>query len=286
MRYQYLRFPGGRAKAVTLSYDDGAKADVRLCERLNRSDLKCTFNLVSSMVQDENRMPKEFIRTEVLGKGHEIATHGEYHRGLDVARSIEGIRDTLNCRLELEKEFGIIVRGMAFPDRTVNKTKAPEAYARIRTFLEELEIAYCRTTGADNDGFALPEDFLNWVPTAHHNNPSLMQYIDSFLSVDVNAQYCSRRGPRLFYLWGHAFEFDRDNTWGLLDEICDRLSGHEDVWYATNIEIYEYIAAYKSLVYSADNKIVYNPTVKTVWFDRDGALYKIEPGETIQTDVY
>ena len=286
MRYQYLRFPGGRAKAVTLSYDDGAKADVRLCERLNRSDLKCTFNLVSSMVQDENRMPKEFIRAEVLGKGHEIATHGEYHRGLDVARSIEGIRDTLNCRLALEKEFGIIVRGMAFPDRTVNKMKSPDAYARIRPFLEELEIAYCRTTGADNDGFALPEDFLNWVPTAHHNNPNLMLYIDSFLSVDVNAQYCSRRGPRLFYLWGHAFEFDRDNTWGLLDEICDRLSGHEDVWYATNIEIYEYIAAYKSLVYSADNRIVYNPTVKTIWFDRDGTLYKIEPGETIQTDVH
>ena len=286
MRYEFLRFPGGRAKALTLSYDDGAKADVRLCETLNKYGIKCTFNLVSSLVEDENRMPKDFIRKEVLGKGHEIATHGEFHRGLDVARSIEGIRDTLNCRLGLEKEFGIIVRGMAFPDRTVNKTKFPEAYARIRTFLEELEIAYSRTTGGDNDGFALPADFLNWVPTAHHKNPQLMQYIDTFLDTDVNAQYCSRRGPRLFYLWGHAFEFERDNNWDLLDRICESLGGREDVWYATNMEVYEYIMAYRSLVYSADNSMVYNPTLKTIWFDRDGTLYKIEPGETIKTEVY
>ncbi len=281
MRYEFLRFPGGRAKALTLSYDDGARADVRLCETLNKYGIKCTFNLVSSYVQDESRMPKEFIRKEVLGKGHEIATHGEHHRGLDVARSIEGIRDTLNCRLDLEREFGIIVRGMAFPDRTVNKAKFPEAYARIRPFLEELEIAYARTTGGDNDGFALPSDFLNWVPTAHHKNPALMEYIDTFLETDVDKQYCSRRGPRLFYLWGHAFEFDKDDNWDLLDRICERLGGREDVWYATNMEVYEYVTAYRSLIYSADNSIVYNPTLKTIWFDRDGTLFKIEPGETI-----
>ncbi len=281
MRYEFLRFPGGRAKALTLSYDDGARADVRLCETLNKYGIKCTFNLVSSYVQDESRMPKEFIRKELLGRGHEIATHGEHHRGLDVARSIEGIRDTLNCRLALEKEFGIIVRGMAFPDRTVNKARFPEAYARIRPFLEELEIAYARTTSGDNDGFALPSDFLNWVPTAHHKNPALMEYIDTFLETDVNAQYCSRRGPRLFYLWGHAFEFDKDDNWDLLDRICERLGGREEIWYATNMEVYEYVTAFRSLIYSADNSIVYNPTLKTIWFDRDGALHKIEPGETI-----
>ena len=45
MRYQFLRYPGGLCKAVTLSYDDGAKADARLAETLNRYGLKCTFNL-------------------------------------------------------------------------------------------------------------------------------------------------------------------------------------------------------------------------------------------------
>ena len=282
-RYEFMRYPGGLCKAVTLSSDDGAAADARLAETLNRYGLKCTFNLLSSRVQSEDGLKKDFIRNEILAKGHEIATHGDHHRGLDVARSIEGIRDTLDCRLGLEKEFGIIVRGMAFPDRTVNKAKSPEAYARIRPFLQELDIAYSRTTGGDNDGFALPEDFLNWVPTAHHKNPELMNYIDAFLSLDLSVEkcYCSRRGPRLFYLWGHAFEFDRDGNWDLLDRICEKLSGREDIWYATNMELYEYITAYRSLVYSADGTIVYNPTLKTIWFDREGKEYKIEPGETL-----
>jgi hypothetical protein len=47
------------------------------------------------------------------------------------------------------------------------------------------------------------------------------------------------------------------------------------------MELYEYITAYRSLVYSADGTIVYNPTVKTIWFDREGKEYKIEPGETL-----
>ena len=284
MRYQFMRWPGGLSKALTLSYDDGAVADNRLAETLNRYGIKCTFNLLSSRAEKDEGLTKDFIRKEILGKGHEIATHGEHHRGLDVARSIEGIRDTLNCRLGLEKAFGIIVRGMAFPDRTVNKAKFPEAYARIRPFLEELEIAYARTTGGDNNSFGLPEDFLNWVPTAHHRNPQLMEYIDEFLNLDLSAEKCygSRRGPRLFYLWGHAFEFENNKNWDLLERICERFTGREDIYYATNIEIYEYITAYRSLIYSADNAIVYNPTLKTIWFDRDGKEYKIEPGETLR----
>ena len=283
MRYQFMRWPEGRSKALTLSYDDGAAADKRLAETLNRYGIKCTFNLLSSRVEMEEGLTKEFIRNEILGKGHEIATHGAYHRGLDVARPIEGIRDTLDCRLELEKAFGIIVRGMAFPDRTVNKAKVPEAYARIRPFLEELEIAYARTTGGDNDSFGLPEDFLNWVPTAQHKNPKLMEYIDSFLNLDLSAGkcYCAARGPRLFYLWGHAFEFENNKNWDLLERICERFAGREDIYYATNMEIYEYVTAYRSLIHSADNAIVYNPTLKTIWFDRDGKEYKIAPGETL-----
>jgi hypothetical protein len=66
-----------------------------------------------------------------------------------------------------------------------------------------------------------------------------------------------------------------------LDDICARLGGKEDVWYATNMEIYDYVTAYHSLIYSADGRMVYNPTLKTVWFDQDGRLYSVAPGETI-----
>jgi len=38
-------YPGGKLKAVTFSYDDGQRHDVRLTEIFNRFGMKATFNL-------------------------------------------------------------------------------------------------------------------------------------------------------------------------------------------------------------------------------------------------
>ena len=94
--------------------------------------------------------------------------------------------------------------------------------------------------------------------------------------------YVDRRQPRLFYLWGHSYEFDRDNNWDRLEMICEKLSGKEDTWYATNMQIYEYVTAYQTLVYSADGTRIYNPTLQTIWLDVDGEIYSVKPGETIK----
>ena len=58
--------------------------------------------------------------------------------------------------------------------------------------------------------------------------------------------------------------------------------GRDEVWYDTNIEIFDYVTAYRSLVFSADNTRVYNPTLIEVWFDIDGKLYSIKSGETLE----
>ena len=49
-----------------------------------------------------------------------------------------------------------------------------------------------------------------------------------------------------------------------------------DVWYATNGEIYDYVNAYENLVFSADGKRIYNPSKMPVWVEIDGTCYKIE----------
>lgn len=36
MRSVFMRYPGGKAKAVTFSYDDGVRQDKRLSEIFNR----------------------------------------------------------------------------------------------------------------------------------------------------------------------------------------------------------------------------------------------------------
>lgn len=281
MKYNFIRFPGRKTKAVTLSYDDGSIHDIRFLETINKYGLKCTFNLVGRNVERGEPLSVHFIKEDMLASGHEVANHGNNHRALNRIRTVEGIRDTLECRLALEHTLGIIVRGMAFPDSAVNRMRTPDLYHTIREYLTGLDIAYARTAGADNDTFALPEDWYQWVPTAHHDNPHIMEYIDTFLTLDIERQYCANRNARLFYLWGHSYEFDRKQNWEHLEAICEKIGGKDDIWYATNIEIYNYIEAYRHLQYSADGTMIYNPTLYEIWFDVDGTPCHIHPGETI-----
>ena len=41
----------------------------------------------------------------------------------------------------------------------------------------------------------------------------------------------------VFYIWGHAYEFDINNTWDEFEEFCKAISGRPDVFYGTNKEI-------------------------------------------------
>lgn len=54
MNYRFLRFPDGKQKAVTFSYDDGCRDDIRLVEILNRYKIKCTFNINSACIPEKD----------------------------------------------------------------------------------------------------------------------------------------------------------------------------------------------------------------------------------------
>lgn len=283
MRYRFLRFPGGLSKAVTLSYDDGCKDDIRFSETICAHGLKCTFNINSGFIAEKEgdwHLTREQIKKYLIDTGNEIAVHGKCHRALGKVTPVDGIRDVLECRTELENDFGMIIRGMAYPDSGITRFENGAEYGNIKRYLTDLGIVYSRTLGGDNDSFALPTDWHAWMPTAHHTNPELFGYIDKFLNEPMSS-YDAAQTPRLFYLWGHSFEFENNKNWDLLDKICSALSNKPDVWYATNIEIYDYVSAYRSLVFSADGSMVYNPTLLDIWFTEDGKPYIIKSGETL-----
>ena len=283
MRYRFLRFPGGLYKAVTLSYDDSCKDDIRFSETICAHGLKCTFNINSGFIAEKEgdwHLTREQIKKYLIDTGNEIAVHGKNHRALGKVTPVDGIRDVLDCRTELEKDFGMIIRGMAYPDSGITRFENGADYADIKHYLKDLGIVYSRTLGGDNDSFALPTDWHAWMPTAHHTNPELFSYIDKFLNEPMPS-YDASQTPKLFYLWGHSFEFENNKNWDLLEKICSALSNKPDVWYATNIEIYDYVSAYRSLVFSADGSMVYNPTLLDIWFTEDGKTYVIKSGETL-----
>ncbi len=76
MRYQRLRFPGGRPKALTFSYDDGCPEDIRFSNILTKYGMKGTFNLCADVFIKNRGLTKEQVNENFLSKGHEIAVHG------------------------------------------------------------------------------------------------------------------------------------------------------------------------------------------------------------------
>lgn len=279
MKYRFLRFPEGKFKAVTVSYDDGTRSDLRLAEMIDKYGMRATFNICSTSVGRENNLSKDEL-LDLISRGHEIANHGANHLALGISSHLDGIRDVLDCRLGLEGLLDRNITGFAYPDTMRNISG--ENYESIRSYLKALGISYARLAGKDNDLFSLPEDFHAWMPTAHHNNPDLFEYIDKFLALDEEKLYRASRHPRLFYLWGHSSEFENAGNWDRLEKIAQKLSGKSNIWYATNMQIYEYVRAYESLVFRADNSAVYNPSLITVCFNADGKNYTVRSGETVK----
>ena len=285
MKYRFIRFPEGRTKAVTFSYDDGCRQDLRTVKVLDKNGLKCTFNINSARIgktSEDWRITADEIQENMLDKGHEIAVHGAWHKAPGKARPIEGIQDVLNDRLELEKIFGRIIRGMAYPDSGIRSFTNQASLENIRNYLKDLDIAYARTLGQYNNLFELPSDWYQWMPTAHHNQPEIFEWAKEFVEMDVDKLYCADREAKLFYIWGHSFEFDSKNNWEQIENICEKLANNPEIWYATNIEIYDYVQAYNRLETSFDQTMVHNPSAIDVWFENKKQIYCVKAGETVR----
>lgn len=279
MKYRFMRFPNGKFKAVTLTYDDGTVYDKRMAQTLDRYGVKCTFNLGNVNLGTEGHMTAEAVQEYILGAGHEVAVHGAHHRALGMIRPAEGIREVLDCRIALENTLGCMIRGMAYPDTVTFGVGCD--YETAREYLRALDIDYCRTAGGDNFNFELPDDWYMWMPSVKSQNPDVMEYVQRFVSLREEELYIAVRQPRLFSMWGHSYEFENDQNWDVLDRVCEAIGGKEDTWYATNGEIYDYVKAYESLKYSADHRRIYNPTVIDVWMSIDGTVYCVKSGETL-----
>ena len=277
-----MRFPGGLSKALTLSYDDAVEQDVRLIDIMKKYGLKGTFNISSSQYIAEDyvyppektwgqRMPYAKATALYSQDGIEPALHALTHPFLESLPTPQVAYEIIKNREELETQFGRIVRGMAYPYGTYS-----DEVVRV---LRNCGIVYARTTKATH-AFNLPTDWLMLHPTCHHNDPMLPELTQKFIETSPT----SDRYPWMFYVWGHTYEFVRDNSWQIIEDFAEQVSGKADIWYATNIEIYEYVESFRRLVFSLDERYIYNPTATTLWFYLERKFYKIEPGQTIEAE--
>lgn len=284
-----MRFPNERVKAVTLSYDDQSEQDIRLIEILDKNGMKATFNLSTGLYSPEGKSFEEgevcrrMTRARAIGvykdSGHEVAVHGYSHPFLTQLPPVGVTREVLEDRLSLEADFGTHVRGMAYPF-------GDSSYSdEVAGVLRSTGIVYSRMTSSTRK-FRLPSDWLRWYPTCKHTSEGLMELAEKFIKDTVNKE------PMLFYLWGHSFEFEADGNWDVIEKFCEYVGNRDDVWYATNIEIFDYAEAYRRLIWTADMTRVYNPSAIPVSFQRhtfesDGEkkiCYTVGAGETLCFD--
>lgn len=273
---KYMRFFGGKSKALTFSYDDGVKADKRLIAIFKKYGLKGTFNLNSELFDCESwhgRMDEKDTFDLFLGSGQEIAMHGARHIFLNKVPLPEAMREISKCRDFLERKTGSIIRGLAYAYTYPGE--------RVKDALPSLGVAYARTTDSTRS-FALPEDFLRWNPTCSHADPELDKISDKFFEFSPESELKNRESL-LFYVWGHSYEFDDHDNWSVIENLASRAAEQKDnIWFATNGEIYDYVTAYNRLVFSQDGERVYNPSAIPVWIEVRGKVYKIDGGKGLK----
>ena len=273
-----LAYPGWKRKALTFSYDDAPPGDRRLVEILNRHGMKGTFNINThnrpeTVPSDAPRdadgrllisVAKDEWKSLYLAGGHEIALHGARHETFGSVPWPVVMEDMYRNKEVIEAELHAPVRGFAYPCGASSKT--PEG----DTILRALDVSYGRVTQPAERRFTLPADFLDWHPTAHHNAG-----IDAVGRDFLAAQAADE--PLLCYIWGHSFEFDNAGNWDVLENFCALMEGHAEIWYATNIEIFDYVTAARQLVWSLKGDSVANPTATAIYGFLDGKPIEIAP---------
>lgn len=257
-------FPEGRDRCLTFSYDDGQKFDIRLSRIFNEHNLKATFNL-NTVMEGVPVVPPEQYRSIYLDHGHEIACHTFSHPFME-RMPLEAMMDQIReNRRQLEAIAERPVKGMAYPFGTWSQEE--------QNLLRAAGIVYSRTVRATNS-FHLPQNWMEWHPTCHHNTDALFELAGQFLK--------NRWATgTLFYVWGHSFNFDTDNNWDVIEAFADRMAGLPNVWYATNMQIYDYVTAYRSLQFTQDCGLVFNPSALTVWIRTDHGDFEIPSGELV-----
>ena len=262
MNKVYCCFPGGKHKALTMSYDDGRTQDRRLVEIFNRYGIKGTFHLNSGFLGDERHVRPDEVAA--LYAGHEVACHTVSHPTIARCPRPSGARAGPDARAALEAPVGYPVRGLSYPNGSLSRD--------IEALLPGLGIRYSRVVGS-SDSFALPENPYRWQATCHHNH-RLMENGEAFLQL-FKKQYLY-----LMYVWGHSYEFNDKNNWDLMESFCEMMGGKEDIWYCTNIEFMDCMDDFARLQFAADNSFVYNPNARDCYISvNDQPAIRIPGGQ-------
>ena len=225
-----------KLKAITFSYDDGTTQDIRLIELLNKYNLKSTFNINSELLANRGVLVRNNKRishyklfpedVKRIYEGHEVAVHTLTHPNLTKCDDQEIIRQVELDRQNLSQLVGYEVVGMAYPCGGVNNNDHIAEIIKNNT-----AIKYSRTI-TTTGRFDIQENLYRFNPTVYHHVEMDLAFrmAEEFINLKTDT-------PKVFYIWGHAYEFDIYGNWDRMEELCKLISGRDDIFYGTNREV-------------------------------------------------
>lgn len=270
-----MLFPQGRTKALILSYDDGRTEDRQLVKLMNKYGLIGTFHLNSNKLGTNGYLTKGEIKQ--LFAGHEVSVHSANHPALTTLSKIDVVYEVVEDRKELERLMGYPVRGMAYPFGNNNES--------VIDAIKGLGIEYARTVD-DTYNFKIPENFLKWHPTVHQFAKAFWKVNDVENDKKELAQFyklindfISTKELAVFDIWGHSWELG--NKWDETEKCFKLLANNPDIHYSTQIDLVDYINAFRNLKFSVEKNMVYNPSSLSIFFKKNGKSYSVLAGKTL-----
>lgn len=250
-------YPDYNTRAFTLGFDDGVAQDKKLMNMCARYDMKCcTFMLNANNHSNDVSLTVNGCKIQVYFydatefkeayADAEVAGHGASHLDLTkLENDSEIIADSAGGNKKLSEIVGYDVVGFAYAYGTLND--------HIKELLRENGIKYARTCNVTGSA-KLPEDFLEWNPTAIETDKRIPDIINACIRSDTNELQC-------IYIWGHAGELDctdgylGGDRWNDMNNALRLVGRSGKFWCATNGEICDYVTATRKLSVNGDRVV-------------------------------
>jgi hypothetical protein len=236
--------------AVSTSWDDGDRSDLRVAEMLAGHGLQGTFYVPIKPFRAGDELSVKEVRELAAGE-FEIGGHTVSHRSLTELSSEEKEREVLDCKRILEDRLGAEVRSFCYPNGRLNRDS-------VRC-VERAGYRGARTTRMLRSSFRFPRFEM---PTTLQAYPHPAQaYLRNTLKGGnlaglagfalhlPRARNWVELGKMLFdqvleeggfwHLYGHSWELEKLGLWGQLEELLSYVARRPDVHYVTNAGIYE-----------------------------------------------
>jgi len=203
-----------RKLQVVCDWDDGAVEDLTLSGILRKHGAKATFNLCSSYLQGfvpQNRNGLQFMDKEqalAACQGFKVANHTTKHVSLPHVTMRDCKDAVIRGRAELQDIFQQDVKGFVYPKAMLDRTAVKVVQQAGHLYGRGLD-SFCQTfTGGSR---------YTVRPHVNVRNGKFWKAYDE-----------AKKGTRIFWFYGHSYEYKCTNDWLNLEFLIHKISKDPD----------------------------------------------------------